>query len=97
MADELLTLSFDTDSKGGYVPCCPHCAITGAENFRYIEDIVNSRQIKEIKVEPIAGLVVLVLYAYYSTDGSEGENSRLLCTACGAESRIPEGVDLEFE
>lgn len=85
---------------------CPHCGFEGiiggeaqegehsSEPFRYLEDIVNHRD-----VEGIDENGALRIDSFYeSGEGyDDGDNLRLECRKCLAECALPAGLEIEFE
>lgn len=69
---------------------CPHCGTRGLDNFQYIEDIQNIRELTRL-----AGRT-LVLASHYNV-ADDGENPRLYCATCGKECRIPLDLALNWE
>jgi hypothetical protein len=80
---------------------CPKCGYDGSEEpkqggatpFRYLEDIVNHRDV--IRLNPKG---VLQIESHYETDEGydDGKNARLECRNCLHEFPIPPRTRLEF-
>ena len=77
---------------------CPECG--GIEAFRYIEDIVNHRNVEGFNEHG----VLRVSGRYETGEGyDDGTNPRLECRNndqtgrfCGHEFPIPEGIEIDF-
>jgi hypothetical protein len=70
---------------------CPHCGTKGLDNFIYIEDVQNYRQLISLKGK------LLLINSLYKVFDEDGKNERLLCQTCGGECAIPESLTLDWE
>ena len=68
---------------------CPHCGAEGLENFTYVEDIVNLRDLENL----FEG--TLVIQSHYEI-GDDGDNPRLGCKKCDKECLIPDTLECEW-
>lgn len=69
---------------------CPGCKGTDLAKFRYLEDIANFRELREVDEDG-----TLVIASRYEV-ADDGENPRLLCTDCAREFPIPPGLEHDF-
>lgn len=70
-----------------------------SKGFRYLEDIVNYRDLSpKLVTSEGYGKPTLVVEGYYeSGEGyDDGDNPRLECRACLGEFPIPEGLEVDF-
>jgi hypothetical protein len=70
---------------------CPECGAHGLDNFLYLEDVQNYRELISLK----QGL--LLIRSFYKVFDEGGNNPHLGCKACDADLAIPEALDLDWE
>lgn len=70
---------------------CPHCGTSGLDNFIYIEDVQNYRQLISLKGKR------LLINSLYKVFDEGGKNERLLCQTCNGDCAIPENLELDWE
>jgi hypothetical protein len=70
---------------------CPHCKTHGLDNFLYLEDVQNYRELISLKADR------LVIHSYYQVFDEGGLNPHLLCKTCDKDLAIPEDIDYDWE
>jgi hypothetical protein len=68
---------------------CPHCGAEGLENFTYVEDIQNLRDLENL----FEG--TLMIQSHYEV-ADDGDNPRLGCKKCDGECRIPDDIECQW-
>ena len=69
---------------------CPHCGAEGLDNFCYVEDIMNTRDLISLKNG------TLLIQSHYKVV-DDGHNPRLGCRCCDKDSAIPPALDRDWE